>query len=527
MMRAHGTRMHTGGVTLRPGLDDEGRDLGDGAGRPAPVDPASTGDLADSLAALLPALERFTRFEGPDRAAPRSEWLPLIEEPLPREGAGREAVLGLLRDVVISRGLRLGHPGFMGWVTTMPTTVATAAALAQTVASPQRWWVHPGNHLDHLAVRWLVELLGFPSSFAGIFTSGGSTANLVGLGAARQHAGERLGLDPALDGVAALPEPRVYASPMAHHVVGRALGILGMGRTALRSIPLDGTRRMDLDLLRGALDEDLSAGRTPVAVVGNAGDVNMGIVDPLPAMAGIAHERGVWFHVDGAYGGFGLLDERVAHLYGDVSEFDSFAVDPHKWLAAPVGTGLAVCRDGDLLARAFTIETGHYDRERHAAPGPEVDPASPWQGLGHGTPDWGVDFSTPSRGIAVWAVLKEMGASGMRERVMRHNDCARLVARRARESDELELLAEPELSICCFRYRPPGWEDEERLDDLNEAILGVLRSEGRSLPSGTRVDGRFALRPCFINPRTGFEHADRLVDDVLEAGRRLTGPSGI
>jgi aromatic-L-amino-acid decarboxylase len=489
------------------------------AGRP---DVARTDRLDEAVSTVLPALETFSRFEGPDRSSIRSEWLPLLDEPLPEQGVGTERVLELLRDVVIPRGLRVGHPGFTSWVTTAPSTTAAVGHLVSAVASPQRWWLQPGNHLDTMAVRWLIELLGFPSSFVGTFTSGGSTANLVGLGGARQHAAERLGIDAALDGIGAMPEPRVYASPETHHVVARAMGVLGLGRANLRLVALDDGRRADLRQLEALIREDVAAGRTPVAIVGNAGDVNTGIVDPLPQMAAIAREHDVWFHVDGAYGGWGMLDERVEPAFGDRALYDSFAVDPHKWLAAPVGTGLAVCRDGDLLARAFTIETGAYDRERHQSVDPVGDADSPWGALGGGTPDWGVDFSTPTRGLAVWAVLKEIGAEGMRERVRRHDDFARLVAARARSEDELELLAEPQLSIACFRYRPPGWEDGERLDRLNAAILADLRRAGRSLPSSTNVNGAFALRACYINPRNDRAHVELLVDDVLEAGRRLS-----
>ena len=497
-----------------PGIELERAD-----GQP---DPATTDALADSISALLPALEAFNRFDGPDRAVPRSAWLPLIDEPLPADGVGPEAVLEILRDVVIGRGLRIGHPGFTGWVTTQPSTIATAANVAQTVASAQRWWAQPGNHLDTMAARWLIDLLGFPDSFVGAFTSGGSTANLVGLGAARQHASEKLGIDSAADGSTGIPAPRVYASPETHRVGARAMGVLGIGRANMRTIDADSGHRADIDSLRALIDEDLEAGRTPIAIIGNAGDAGMGMVDPLPQMARIAGEYDIWFHVDGAYGGFGLLDERLRDAFGDVSSYDSFAVDPHKWLAAPLGTGLAICRDGALWARAFTIEAGHYDVERHAAVlDDRADVDSPWSSTGSGTPDWGVDFSAPARGVAVWAVLKEIGASGMRERVRRHNDFARVVAERARAHDELELLAEPQLSIVCFRYRPVGWDDASRLDELNTEILAQLRQRGRSLPSSTRVDGAFALRACYINPRTRFSDVEQLVDDVLEIGRSL------
>ena len=213
---------------------------------PGQPDVARTDGLGEAITALLPALDAFNRFEGPDLAVPRSAWLPRLDEPLPERGIGAEAVLETLRDVVIPRGLRVGHPGFTGWVTTAPTTMATAAHLAQAVASPQRWWLQPGNYIDSMAVRWLIELLGFPASFVGTFTSGGSTANLVGMGAARQHAGERLGLDPAADGIERLPSPRVYASPETHHVVTRAMGVLGIGRASIRILDLDADRRADL-----------------------------------------------------------------------------------------------------------------------------------------------------------------------------------------------------------------------------------------------------------------------------------------
>jgi len=491
----------------------------------APVaerDRASTHDLTGAIAALLPSLERFLRFEGADPARSRSQWRPALDKALPTDGIGRDAVLGELSDLVVANGLRTGHPGFSGWVTTMPTDIGAAADLAQAVAVPQRWWASAGNFVDDLAMRWLIALLGFPASRAGTFCAGGSTANLIGLGAARQHAGERLGLHPSRDGNDGLVEPRVYCSTQTHHVVGRALGVLGLGRRSLREIALDRNGTIDVDRLQAALDEDAAAGRTQVAIVACGGDVNLGRVDPIAELARIARERGIWLHVDGAYGGWGVLDDRVRARFGDVASYDSFAIDPHKWLAAPVGTGAVIVRDAELLARAFEIESGAYDRERLVPVGVD-DTGSPFDEVGLGTPDFGVDFSAPARGLAVWAILREIGSRGVRERVVRHNDCARRVAELARASDELELLAEPVLSICCFRYRPSGWSDEERLDALNESILRGVRARGRTVTSSTRVGARFAIRPCFINPRSTLSDAEALVEEVLTVGRELTG----
>ena len=484
----------------------------------AATESASTNGLAESLAAILPALERFARFEGPDGAANRTAWRAALDEPLPEEGTGREAVLKLLGDVVIPNGLRIGAPGFTGWVTTSPTTVPAVAQLAGSITAAQRWWATPGNFLEVLALRWVGSLVGLPETFEGSFTSGGATANLLGLAAARQHAGERLGVDVGFEGLAALPSPRVYASTEVHHVVHRACGVLGLGRKALRLVPVDAARRPDLGALERLIDQDLRDGATPVAVVASAGDVNTGVVEPVDAMREIAHARGVWLHVDGAYGGFGVLDPRVAPLYGDLTKIDSFAVDPHKWMAAPVGCGAAFVRDGGFLARALTLEPAAYVE---MAPTDTGDLGSPFDQRGEGNPDYSLDHSAPPRGLAVWALLKEIGAKGMRERVVRHHDCARRVAERVRAHPALELLAEPVLSICCFRVKPVGVTDEAALEALNERILLAVRAKGRAVPSHTRVNGRLALRPCFINPRQGLAEADTTVDEVLLAAKEL------
>jgi aromatic-L-amino-acid decarboxylase len=187
-------------------------------------------------------------------------------------------------------------------------------------------------------------------------------------------------------------------------------------------------------------------------------------------------------------------------------------------MAVPVGCGAAFVRDGGALARSLTLEPAAYVE---MAPTDTGDTDSPFDQMGEGNPNFSLDHSAPPRGLAVWALLKEIGARGMRERVVRHHDCARRVAERVRAHPALELLAEPVLSICCFRVKPEGVTDEAALDALNEKILLRVRKIGRSIPSHTRVNGRFALRPCFINPRQGLTDADATVDDVLAAAKEL------
>lgn len=478
---------------------------------------ARAGQLASSAHGVIEALERFLEFEGPDPVTERPAWMARLDEPLPAAGAGADAVLELLAEVVVPNGLRTGAPGFCGWVTTMPPTVPAIAGFAASIASPQKWWLSPGNFLEKLAIDWLAQLIGLSSSSTGVLVSGGALANYIGLGAARQHAGERLGIDPANDGVYALPSPRVYASENVHHVVLRALGMLGLGRRALVRVPSQRRGGIDTAALARAIDDDRASGATPIAVVASAGDVNTGAIEPIDELRRIAHERALWIHVDGAYGGFAVIDDRVRDRFGDLAAVDSVAIDPHKWLAAPVGCGAAFVRDGALLSRAFALEPAHYiDFKGH--PG---EPTSTFERIGFGNADHGVEQSSPSRGVAVWAALKEIGADGMRARVARHLDCARRVAERVRAHPDLELLAEPVLSICCFRYHPPEVRDSGTLERMNRAILRAVQSHGRVLPSHTRVHNKLAIRPCFIGPRATLEQADAVVDEVLAAARDL------
>lgn len=486
------------------------------------TEPAMTTGLTEAVQHVLEPLEAFLRFEeGPDPTGRRSLWRAALNEPLPHQGHGAQAVLDALSEVIIPNGLRIGAPGFSGWITTMPSIVPTVAAFVASMVAAQRWYASPGNFLEALSLSWLGEMLGMGPHCGGTFTGGGAVANLVCLAAARQHAGERIGVNPTEVGAGAIPKPRIYATSSLHDVGVRGASVLGLGATAIQVVPMDRHRRADCDALARMLDADLAAGCTPVAVVATAGDVRAGIIDPVDAMRTIAHDRGVWLHMDGAYGGFGVLDERVRPLYGDMSKIDSLAVDPHKWMAVPLGCGAAIVRDGALQQRSLVIGRPDF---HHFDPATRDDTGSPFDEFGEGSPYSSLDFSARSRGLTVWAVLKEIGVDGMRARVGRHLDCARRVAELVRASDELELVTEPVLSVCCFRYVPPGTprEPSSALDRLNEAVLKGVRARGVAVPSSAVVDDKFVIRPAFVGPNTEIVDAERLVGEVLAVGRALS-----
>ena len=342
----------------------------------------------------------------------------------------------------------------------------------------------------------------------------------MALGAARQAAYERVGIDPARDGLSAGPVGRVYGSIETHHCMLKAAGVLGLGRTNVALLPVDGDDRVDVGALAAALDADAAAGMLPVAIVANAGTTNTGAVDPIAELAELAAERGVWLHVDGAYGLFGVLDPTTSALFDGVQRADSAVVDPHKWLAAPVGSGAAFVRDTGLLGRAFTQEPSDYLQGSLFDTAEDEAVGSPFDAHFEFLPDLTMELSAPSRGIMTWAVLHEIGAEGVRERVVRHNGFARLLADLVRSEPKLELLAEPQLSICCFRYTRPGL-DASQLDRLNTDLARRLHAETPWYPSTTRVRGRYALRACFINPRTRADDIEAMVEAAVKIGDAL------
>lgn len=477
-----------------------------------------TGDFRRHLARVGAALDALLADPGrPDALPSRAAWEPLLGDALPEHGDGADATVEALAETVVPNGTRMSHPGFWGWITCGPTTVPVVAATAAMVASSQRYSLTAFNHLEELSLRWLAELCGLPAGMRGVYSSGGSTANLVALGAARQWAFERVGVDVAAEGTGGRAVA-VYASEEAHHTVHRSLGVLGLGRSALRVVAADDRQRMRVGDLERLLREDRAAGVLPVAVVASAGTTNTGVVDPLRDIGRLARSAGVWFHVDGAYGLPGVLDPRVAHLYDGLELADSAIVDPHKWLGAPVGVGATFVRDADLLTRAFTQEPAAYLEDSFDEGPPVVSLDS--IGITYG--DMGVELSSPARGVVVWSILRELGREGLRARVVADNDLARRVARAATTHPRLELLAEPVLSVCCFRYAPAGAGGAD-VDRLNEDIVRALLRETPWMPSSTRVQGRFAIRPCFINARTRPEHVDAFVDAVVGIGDRLAG----
>jgi len=474
-----------------------------------------TDRVAESLAGVAAALDGYLAGRGPDPVVARAEWTAALHRPLPEQGVGADAVLEELVDVLVAHPQRTSDPGFWGWIVTGPPTVPVVAQTAAAIASPHRQTITPFNLVEDLSLRWLADLCGLPAHMEGLYSSGGSTANLLALGAARQHAFEQRGRDVAAEGYDGTPVA-VYASEQVHHTIQRSAGVLGLGRRSVRLVPTDDGLRMRPDALRALLEADAAAGVVPIAVVGTAGTTNTGAIDPLREVGTIAHDHGAWFHVDGAYGLPGILDDRVTHLYDGLELADSAVVDPHKWLGAPVGTGATFVRDRSLLYRAFTQEPADY---LTLATDSADEAQMSLDAMGIPYSELGLELTAPARGVAVWSILREIGREGMAARIRTDDDHARQVADEARAHPRLELLTEPTLSIVCFRYR--GDVPEEGLDALNAELLHRLHLETPYLPSSTRIRGAYALRPCWVSTRTTQELVDGFTAAVVASGDEL------
>jgi glutamate/tyrosine decarboxylase-like PLP-dependent enzyme len=460
--------------------------------------------------------KRFARaLKTPKRAgvgASSDELRAAVDEPLPEHGMAPEDVLGDLESRV-KRGLAGTTGGrYYGYVTgaLLP---AAAAAQAWATAVDQNlglWSLGPSaTELEQVTLRWIADLLEMPWG-SGVFTTGATMANTIGLAVARHAYARGHGVDVARDGVGALPPYAVYGSEELHLSDHKALRTLGLGSACVRAIPIDERYAMRADLLDEAIRNDRAAGIEPLAVIAQAGSVNTGASDPLTEIADIAAANGTWLHVDGAFGAFFRLCDRTRPLVEGMGRADSLAVDGHKWLNLPHGTGWALLRDPVLHREAFTGTAGYLTR-----------PA----GAGADLHELGIEASRSWRGVSAWAAIKQLGRQGIRDLVTRCCDLTATLEKDVANAPNLELTAPAPTCVVCFRYRPPGWEDGERLDDLNRRIVSDVARGEQVFPTGATLSNGYCVRACIVSWRTTERDVAALVDAVVGAGDRLSQES--
>jgi aromatic-L-amino-acid/L-tryptophan decarboxylase len=434
----------------------------------------------------------------------------LAAEPAPTVGVSMDAVLDEFVERVAPYPFGNGHPRFFAWVNSPPHLLgvfaeALAAAMNPSVAGGN----HAAVHIEHQVVRWFSDLVGLPADSTGLLVSGGSMATLTAFTVARHRAAKRAGIDVRADGMRG--RFVLYLGEEGHGSARKAAELLGIGSANIRTVAADDDHRMRVDLLRRQIARDLADGLVPVAVMASAGTVNTGAIDPIDQIADICAEHQVWLHVDGSYGAPAvLLLDQYGQTRAALSRVDSLAMDPHKWLYAPVDAGLVLIRDGRLARDAFSLVPPYLRTDD--------DPD------GVGGPVWfseyGFDQTRPFRALKVWLMLKHLGLDGYRELVAHDIAVADRLAAGVAAAPDLELLARG-LSVVCFRCRPAGWPYDD-LDTLNRQVLSAVQLGGRAFLAGTTVNGAFSLRACVVNPGSSADDADAVLAEVSTVLRRLT-----
>jgi len=296
----------------------------------------------------------------------------------------------------------------------------------------------------------------------------------------------------------------MYTSEEGHGCIRKAVEMLGIGTESLRMIPVNGRSQMQCDLLADTIDRDLQAGLRPIAVAASAGTVNTGAIDDLGAIARICRDRGVWMHVDGAYGAAAILSSRYREQLGGLALADSVALDPHKWLYVPVEAGLVLVRDAASLRSAFSLVPPYLRTDGD----PRGVGGLPWLS------EFGFQQTRGFRALKLWMTLKYYGTSGYARAIDHDLALASYLADRVNADADLELMAPPSLSVVCFRVAPAEIEGDERLDQFNKTVLARLQLSGRAFLSSTVLNGRFVLRACIVNPLSAQSDVDALLEAV-------------
>ena len=424
---------------------------------------------------------------------------PLATVP-PEDGVAFDTILADLQRDVFPYAAREPHPGFIAYVPSCPTF---PAVLGDWIATGYNffagvWPVAAGpNAVELVVLDWFRRWLGMPEGAGGLLTTGGSQATLTALIAARH---EIVGERP--ERIAALT---VYVTDQAHSSVIRAAWIAGIPRSNVRALPVDPEYRMIGEELERSITADRAAGLIPFCVVASAGTTNTGSIDPLHAIADICQAAGLWLHVDAAYGGFAALTDRGRTALAGIERADTVTLDPHKWLFVPFECGCLLARDPARLSQAFRI-LPEYLRDVESD-GIEVNFA-----------DYGEQLTRYTRAFKVWLPVQYFGLGAIRSAIDTGINLAQYAEKRIAAAG-FEILSPAQLGIVCFRAHPPGMDDPEALDRLNERINQRSNALGRHFISSTRLNDRFSLRICIL----GFRTTEADVEELVTSLRDLAG----
>jgi glutamate/tyrosine decarboxylase-like PLP-dependent enzyme len=459
--------------------------------------------LVDLIAEFLDGLPRrpVTPAE-----APRALRKLLGDGKLPEQGAPAQGLVEEAAGLLFDHSLFNGHPRFWGYITSSAAPIGALADMLASAVNPNvgAFVLSPlASEIEAQAIRWIADMIGFPRACGGVLVSGGNMANFVGFLAARQAKAD---WDIKREGVSAhRPRMMAYVSKATHTWIHKASELFGLGGDAVRWIETDADQRMDVGALEKQIVADRAEGLMPFLVVG--------AVDPLPAIAALCRKYDLWFHVDGAYGApAAVLPEAPADLKG-LSEADSIALDPHKWLYSPLEAGCTLVRNPQHMIDAYSHHPDYYNFD-----GAKEDPPINYL-------DFGLQNSRGFRALKVWLGLRHVGREGYIQMIRDDIALAQTLYKTVGAHPELQAVTQ-NLSITTFRFVPQDLSGDAAaaaayLNKLNEELVSRLQASGEAFVSNAVVDDNYVLRACIVNFRTSLSDVEALPEIIVRIGRQV------
>lgn len=429
---------------------------------------------------------------------------------LPEQGTSVSELFSKTSDLLLNHSLLNGHPKFFGYITSSPAPIGALADLLSAVVNPNvgaNILSPMATAIEKQTVKWLAEFIGISSNCGGILVSGGNMANFTAFLAARTAKAPKSLKEDGLANTQA--EMVLYCSKATHTWVEKAAVLFGHGSKAIRWIPTDAENKMNTELLSQTISDDLQQGKKPFLVIGNAGDVSTGVVDNLSAIAAICKAHDLWFHIDGAYGIPAVVIPKYKNLFDGIKEADSIALDPHKWLYAPLEAGCTLIKNPQHLIDTYSSHPVYYNFSNQ-----DDEPTTNYY-------EYGFQNSRGFRALKVWMALQQVGKNGYIEMIAEDIALSELLFEEAKKHPELEAVTQ-NLSIATLRYTPIGFtQDEPYLNTLNEKLLNELQQGGEVFLSNAVVADKYCLRCCIVNFRTSRKDILEIVDIIVREGRKI------
>ena len=467
--------------------------------------------LVDDVAGLLASMRERPLTSG--KGATEIRQLLGADAPLPDQGTDAATLMRETTDLLLAHSLFNGHPRFFGYITAGAAPIGMLGDLLAAAVNPNvgSWTLGPlATEMEAQAVRWIADLVGFPQDGDGVLVSGGNMANMIGFWAARAA---RVGWDVREHGMRAKSgrNLRVYGSRGMHTWIQKAADLSGLGADSIRWVDTDAEGRIDLRALRAQIEADLESDALPMMVVGTGGSVSTGAVDPLPELRELCDEYRTWLHVDGAYGAFAAASSKAPTELKGLALADSVALDPHKWLYAPLEVGCTLVRNPQALLEAFSYRPEYYhfsdDVQNYF--------------------EHGIQNSRGFRDLKVWLQLRQVGREGYQRMIDEDIELARRFHGIAMEHPELEAFTHA-LSITTYRFVPADLaerisekEVSDYLNELNQEIQDRMEKGGQAFVSNAILGDTYALRMCIVNFRTALEDVEALADITVDLGRSI------